>query len=309
MRALVTGGNGFVGRYLVAHLRALGHTAISAGRANDGNVDFVFDLADLASIRATVAGANPEVVFHLAGQAFVPQATKRPLEAYDANAIGTARVFEALREREHLPLVLYVSSAEVYGARSPAEMPIGEAALPKPATPYAASKAAGEAIALASAATWGIRTIVTRAFNHIGPGQSEAFVVPSFAAQLAAIASGGEPRMFVGNLEAQRDFLDVRDVVAAYVLLAERGTSGEVYNIASGTPVAVKEILRRLITIARVPVEVREDPSRMRPSDVPLLYGSSAKLRAATGWEPRVSLDASLRDVYAEALERRRVPT
>jgi GDP-4-dehydro-6-deoxy-D-mannose reductase len=307
VRALVTGGNGFVGRHLVARLREHGAEVTTAGRAADGTVDVAFDLADLASIRNAVEAAAPDVIFHLAGQAFVPAATKDPLGAYDTNVLGTARLYEVVRERAVKPAILYVSSAEVYGVRSVADYPLTEATVPKPATPYAASKLAAEAIALASSSTYGIRTIVTRAFNHIGPGQSESFVVPSFAAQLAEIAAGGEPRMFVGNLDAQRDFLDVRDVVDAYARLAERGTSGEVYNVASGTPVAIKEILRRLITIARVPVEVREDPARMRPSDLPLSYGSSAKLRAATGWQPRHSLDASLRDVYADAQARRRV--
>jgi GDP-4-dehydro-6-deoxy-D-mannose reductase len=142
---------------------------------------------------------------------------------------------------------------------------------------------------------------VARPFNHIGPGQDPRFVVPSFARQLADIAAGAPPLLHVGNLEAQRDFLDVRDVAAAYVLLLANGRSGEVFNISSGRPVAIREVLRQLITIARVPVEIREDPERMRASDLPLLSGDSAKLRAETGWEPRLTLTESLRDIYAAA--------
>ncbi len=139
---------------------------------------------------------------------------------------------------------------------------------------------------------------MARPFNHIGPGQDARFVVASFARQLAGIAAGGPPIMHVGNLEAERDFLDVRDVAAAYVLLVANGRAGEVYNICSGRTVAIREVLRQLITIARVPVEIRDDPERMRPSDLPILSGDATKLRAETGWEPRIPLAASLRDIY-----------
>jgi GDP-4-dehydro-6-deoxy-D-mannose reductase len=209
-----------------------------------------------------------------------------------------------LRALERKPRVVYVSSAEVYGIREPGEYPVNERAAPRPSTPYAASKLAGEAIAAASGRTYGIPTIVTRAFNHIGPGQSDRFAVASFAGQLAAIANGGPPLMLVGNLKAQRDFLDVRDVAEAYAAIMERGVPGEIYNVCSGTPVAMQEVLRRLVMIARVPVEIREDPERMRPSDIPIAFGDNAKLKAQTGWEPRFSLDASLRDVYEDALVR-----
>ena len=147
--------------------------------------------------------------------------------------------------------------------------------------------------------------VVTRAFNHIGPGQDERFVVPSFAMQLARIAAGGGKVMRVGNLDAQRDFLDVRDVVRAYVAVLEGGgASGEIYNVASGKALAVKEMLRQLVTIARVGVEIRDDPERMRPADVPLVLGDATKFRSATGWEPSISLATSLRDIYADARER-----
>ncbi len=150
-----------------------------------------------------------------------------------------------------------------------------------------------------------MRTVVTRAFNHLGPGQNRRFAVASFALQLARIAAGSEPLLLVGNLEAERDYLDVRDVVAAYVLLLEGGgRDGEIYNVASGRAVAMKEILRQLVMIARVGVEIRDDPARLRPSDVARMVGDAAKLRAATGWEPTIGLAASLRAVYDDARER-----
>ncbi len=309
MRALITGGNGFVGKHLAAALRAQGAGVVTAGRAGDGDVgavDLALELNDAESVRAALEAAQPDVVFHLAAQTFVPEATRDPLTTYEINALGTARLYDALRRQKGRPMprVLVASSGEVYGARDAAEQPLRESLAPSPMTTYAASKVASEAIALASFRTYGIPTIVTRAFNHIGPGQSERFAVASFARGLAAIAAGGKPVLEVGNLTTRRDFLDVRDVVEAYIALAARGADGETYNVCSGTAVALQEVLRQLIMTARVAVEVREDPDKLRPSDVPLAYGDNAKLRAATGWRPRYTLAQSLRDVYQDACER-----
>lgn len=306
MRAIVTGGNGFVGSHLVRVLRERGDDVLVAGRSHDGrDVDFELDLGDVENIRRALDAAMPDVVFHLAAQAFVPESMRDPLATYDTNALGTARLYDAIRSLPgNLPRVVLASSAEVYGTREPSEYPLREDLAVRPATPYAASKAAAEAIALASWRSYGVPTVVARAFNHIGPGQNARFAVPAFATQLAAVAAGGPPVMRVGNLTAHRDFLDVRDVALAYVALAERGESGETYNVCSGRPVTMQEVLRRLILIAHVAVEVREDLLRMRPSEAPFSYGDPAKVQAATGWSPRFSLDQSLRDVYQEARSR-----
>jgi GDP-4-dehydro-6-deoxy-D-mannose reductase len=206
---------------------------------------------------------------------------------------------------QHKPRrVLYASSAEAYGAREADAYPLRETLTPRPLTPYGASKIAGEAIALASARTYGIPTIVTRAFNHIGPGQDQRFAAASFAARLAVIAEGGEPVLRVGNLAAQRDFLDVRDAAQAYVALLDRGESEEIYNVCSGVPVRMAELLRLLISVAHVPVEVREDPALLRVADTPCSYGDNAKLRETTGWAPSFTLLQSLRDVYDDARAR-----
>lgn len=305
MRALVTGASGFVGHYLTAALREAGHEVLATGTARDGTGFVPIDLADTRSLRAAIDLAQPDVIYHLAAQTFVPDSLEVPDATYDPNILGTARLLQAVREwRESSgknPRILFTSSAEVYGRRNPGEFPLTESLDTRPANPYAASKAAAEAIVLAEARSFEMDVIVTRAFNHIGPGQSDRFVVASFAAGLAKIAAGCEPLLYVGNLQSQRDFLDVRDVVAAYLALVRDGQSAEVYNVCSGTPIGISEILRQLITAARVAVEVREDPSRMRRSDVPLFYGNNQKLRALTGWAPQIPLARSLREIYDAA--------
>ena len=306
MRALVTGANGFAGHYLVDALRQEGAHVTACGGPHETDGEFLaLDVRDEASIRAAIAAAQPTVVFHLAAQTFVPESFEAPLATYQTNTRGTALLSQAVREYARssgtMPRIVFASSAEVYGVRSRDEFPLHETLDLRPATPYAASKAAAEAILLGEARSFGLDVVVARAFNHIGPGQSDRFVVPSFAAQLARIAAGGDPKLLVGNIEAARDFLDVRDVVRAYLALATSGESREIYNVCSGSAVAIREVLRELITIAHVPVEVREDPTRMRPSDVPLFVGSAQKLHDRTGWKPEISLAQSLRQIYEAA--------
>lgn len=305
MRALITGASGFVGRYLVATLRESGAEVFACGGPHDSHEPLTVDLADLATIRAALDAARPTHVFHLAAQTFVPESLASPEETYRANVIGTALVAQAIREyaaaNEAMPRLLFTSSAEVYGARAPRDFPLQESLDLRPGNPYAASKAAAEAILLAEARSFGLDAVVVRAFNHIGPGQSDRFVVPSFATQLARIARGGSPVLLVGNVDVARDFLDVRDVVRAYVALAREGERGQVYNVCSGNAVAIRDILRELVTIAHVPVEIREDPSRVRPSDAPIFVGSAQKLRERTGWAPEIAFGRSLRDVYEAA--------
>jgi len=252
------------------------------------------------------------VVFHLAAIAAVPDALADPLGVYDVNALGTARLARAVRSYRDdggaSPRIVFASSADVYGRREPHEYPLLESYAARPENPYSASKAAAEAILLGEARSFDLDVVIARAFNHIGPGQSDRFAIASFAAQLARIAEGCSPVLMVGNLEAKRDFLDVRDVVAAYLALAKGGARAEIYNVSSGTAISMREMLGKLIAAARVPVEVREDPDRMRPSDTPVSYGSSEKLRAATGWEPRFKLERTLRETYEDARERGRIP-
>ena len=301
MRVLVTGARGFVGRHLSAALRARGHEVIEADRTVHEDA-LPIDVTDSLAVRAAFDLAQPDAVAHLAAQAFVPASLEDPGGTFDVNARGTLNVLDAARalgaEGLH-PRVLVASTGDVYGAQPPAAYPLRESVAPLPRSPYAASKVAAEALASAYARSYGVDAVVTRAFNHIGPGQDERFAVAAFAAQLARAAAGGERTVLVGNLAASRDVLDVRDVCDAYVLLLEGGgASGEIYNVCSGTATPMRELLRRLIEIAHLPVEVREDPSRMRPADVPVSVGDPTKLRDATGWTPRIPLTAALRAVY-----------
>ncbi|MHB8704724.1 MAG: GDP-mannose 4,6-dehydratase [Candidatus Tyrphobacter sp.] len=298
MRALVTGASGFVGPHLLHALAEDGWEGVACDA----------DLGDAAALRDALDRAEPDAVFHLAAQSFVPESTRDPEQTYAVNVLGSARLFAAVRAYaasvKPTPRVLFASSAEVYGAREPAELPLRETLAPQPSNPYAASKAAAEAILIGEMHAFGGDVVIARAFNHIGPGQSERFAVASFAFGLAKIAAGGQRVLSVGNLDAERDVLDVRDIVRAYVALARHGERGEIYNVCSGKAVAMRDLLRELITIAHVPVEVRTDPQRVRPADVAITVGSNEKLVARTGWSPQIALPASLRDIYADARNR-----
>lgn len=307
MRVLITGAHGFVGRHLAGTLRDRGHEVILADRrsAEDG---LVLDVTDPLTVRGVFELTRPDAVAHLAGQAFVPASLEDPGATFAVNAQGTLHVLDAARalaDEGRSPRVLVVSSAEVYGVQPRDAYPLRESASPSPRNPYAASKVAAEALTLGYVRSFGLDAVVTRAFNHIGAGQDERFAATAFAVQLARVAAGGDRTVLVGNLDASRDFLDVRDVCTAYAALLEGGgTAGEIYNVCSGRATTMRELLRTLITISAVPVEVREDPERMRPADVPVSLGDATKLHAATDWTPRIPLTAALRSVYDDARTR-----
>ena len=307
LRVLITGARGFVGRHLTEMLRARGHDVVGADHGA-GEELLLVDVGDPLAVRGAVELVRPDAVAHLAAQAFVPASYEDPVHSFGVNAGGTLNVLEAVRAQAHergSPRVLVVSSADVYGAQPPSAYPLRETVLPRPKSPYAASKIAAESLAFAYARSYGVDAVVARPFNHVGAGQDPRFAVAAFAAQIAAVAAGGDPVVRVGNLETARDILDVRDVCEAYALLLEgRGEAGEIYNICSGTPTPMREVLRRLIEIAHVAVEVREDTARMRAVDVPVSVGDASKLRAATGWAPRIPLTAALRAVYDDARAR-----
>jgi GDP-4-dehydro-6-deoxy-D-mannose reductase len=304
MRAVVTGATGFVGRYLTEALREAGYETLACGGPRDADA-LPIDLLEISSLRAALELGRPHVVFHLAAATFVPDSLAAPMATYLTNVRGTANVAQAVRDYSGgtgaRVRLLFTSSAEVYGRQPPELFPLRESVAPSPANPYAASKAAAEMLLLGEARSFGLDVVIARAFNHIGPGQSDRFAVANFAMQLAQIAAGAPPQLFVGNLDAKRDFLDVRDVVRAYVALARDGASSEIYNVCSGAARSMRDVLRELIIAAHVPVEVRDDPARARPSDVPLSVGDPSKLHAATGWTPQIPFPASIRDIYRAA--------
>ena len=304
MRALVTGGSGFVGRHLVDALRREGAEAFGCGGPLDGGLSI--DLGDAGTIRRALDASRPDVVFHLAAQTFVPDALASPVETYEINAVGSARLAEAVRAYDAgpPPRIVFASSAEVYGVRGAREYPLRETVEPRPAESVRRKQGCGRGDLARRVACLRARRRRCARLQYIGPGQSERFVIASFAAQLARIAAGANPKLFVGNLDAARDFLDVRDVTAAYIALARDGERGEIYNVCSGAAISIRDALGELIRIAGVPVEVREDPERVRAAENPLSAGDPAKVRARTGWAPQIPLRTSLRDVYAAARER-----
>ncbi|HKP29393.1 MAG TPA: NAD-dependent epimerase/dehydratase family protein [Gemmatimonadales bacterium] len=305
MKVLVTGADGFVGRWLVPRLRELGHSVLAAagGRADGEAGSLTLDLRDADSVRAAAA-RDPDWVVHLAGVSSVSASIADPVGTWEVNALGTTHLVEALAERRAKagsdPVVLVVSSAEVYGPgkRDP-RLETDEVA---PVTPYATSKAAAEAGSLDVAKRTGLRVIVARPFPHIGRGQATRFVVPGFIERIRLAKQMGAPVVNTGNLEPVRDFLDVRDVVDAYIALLERGASGEVYNVATGEGIRLEDLFYTIAELVKYRVIPERDASLARASDIPHLVGNSGKLRAATGWAPRFSLEQTLQSMLdAEA--------
>ena len=313
MRVFITGATGFAGSHLVERLLADGHEVLALVHAatshqglpeHPGVRPIAGDLLDPAALTAAVAEAQPDLIFHLAGQAYPARSWDEPAQTLAVNTGGTANLLRAA-EVYGRPRVVVVTSAEIYGELRPDELPLTEASPARPRHPYGVSKLAAGELTRVYWARYGLPVVEARPFNHIGPRQAPGFVVPDFAAQLAAIRLGQQPPvMRVGNLTAQRDFTDVRDVAAAYLRLAEAGRPGEAYLICSGRPVSVQHLLDTLIELAGVAVDVQTDAARLNPSDTPCLYGSNAKIAADTGWRPSISLRQSLADALEDWMYR-----
>ena len=305
MRVLVTGADGFVGRWLVQHLQAAGDEVWQACGLNPGPAAHCvrLDVTDSSAISDVVKWALPETIYHLAAIAFGPEATANMQTATAVTIGGTVNILEAARHARVRPVVFIPSSAEVYGHTE--DGAVDEATPVAPANPYGATKAAQEMLALAYHRQGLVPVVVARAFNHIGPGQSESFVVPAFAGQLADIVLGrAEPVLRVGNLDAERDFTDVRDVVRAYRLLTSHRLVGRPYNVASGRAVPIRTVLDLLRKHCGTEVRVEVDPTRLRAADRPRIQGSSVALLDATGWTPEIQLEQTLADVWQDALQR-----
>ena len=289
MRALITGGKGFVGQWLAAHLKDRGDEVAV--------IDMETDVADGPAVRRVIGDVTPDAIYHLAAMTHVGESWENPSQVLRVNVLGTAEVLAAARSLDTSPRVLVVSSAEVYGIVTPAQLPLGEDTPAQPASPYAASKLAAEAVALQAWRGFGQPVVIVRPFNHIGPGQSPNFFVPALAKRIVEARRSDARSLPVGNLTTRRDFTDVRDVVTAYRLLIEQGESGAVYNVCSGRDVAMSEVAGKLLELAGANLTLETDPALLRPVDVPVLRGSAALLRSATGWEPRIPLATTLADV------------
>lgn len=294
MKALVTGANGFVGRHLTRLLDELGDEVVALDRATGGA-----DLTDASALREEIVQAAPDVIYHLGGASDVGGSWQRPIETFETNANGTLHLLLGALDAG-VARVLVVSSADVYGKVDPAELPLTETSPLRPTSPYAASKVAADHLAQQFWLGHGLEVLRVRAFNHIGPGQSDRFVVPSIAARVARNEVTGGHEVPVGNLSARRDITDVRDVVRAYRLLVEKGSPGEVYHVCSGVDLAIAEIADRILDLAAHEMHLVTDPKRMRPVDLAVLRGSNDKLRASTGWEPEHDLSSTLADVLEE---------
>ncbi len=301
---MITGAGGFAGSHLLRFLadntdwQLFGCYRTPADVAKLDRVHpVVADLTVTEQAEAAVAQAMPDLVFHLAALSSPHLSYSQPLTVINNNLASQVNLLEALRRHCPSARVLVVGSGDEYGLARPEEMPLREDAPLRPTSPYSVSKVAQDFLALQYHLAYGLWIVRLRPFNHIGPGQEDSFVVASFARQLAEIEAGvREPVILVGNLEARRDFTDVRDMVRAYQLALLYCQAGEVYNVGSGQAHSIGQVLDALIDLSGLRVEVRADPSRLRPVDVPIVVADTTKFRAATGWQPFISLEQTLRD-------------
>jgi len=302
MRALVTGGAGFVGQWLTRSLLERGDSVDLTGLGDTFGGPAILTVderratrwirADMRStddVEAAVERSAPDVVFHLAGVSFPPEAERSPTTTYDVNVLGAVRLLGAVNRRVAAGIIdartLIVGSGMQYGQQPASAMPLRETAEQRPVTTYAASKAAQEVAALQFFRAFGARVICTRSFNHSGIGHGGEYLLPSLVARAQRIRRGKESRLALGN-DVVRDYLHVSDVVGAYLLLVERGVAGEAYNVSSGRGVSARQLAEDVLLRVGAPVDISTDPALVRPSDVPINVGSPAKLEHDTGWTP-----------------------
>lgn len=309
MRVLITGITGFVGSHFIEYLlnkKGIEIYGIVRWRSDTKNIShikekvklFEADIRDFLSVKSMIAKVKPDKIFHLAAQSFVGSSFHAPQETLTTNIIGELNIFEAVKSLKINPFIQIAGSSEEYGLVHKNEVPIKETNPLRPLSPYAVSKVAQDMLGYQYFKSYGLNIVITRAFNHTGPRRGEPFVSSNFSKQIAMIEKGKqEPVIYVGNLDAIRDFNDVRDIVRAYWLSLEKCKPGEAYNISSGKGYKIKDVLNILLSLTKIKVKIKQDPERMRPSDVPILVGDSTKFRKATGWKPQIPFEKTLEDL------------
>lgn len=307
-KALITGITGFAGSHLAELLLKEGYLVYGTTRPRSKKENIAeiedklqlydADLIDSHSISTVLSDVKPDYIFHLAAQAFVPTSWSSPATTMEANVTGTIHLFEAVRRAKISPVIQIACSSEEYGLVKKAEAPITEDNPLRPLSTYAVSKIAMDYLGYQYFRSYGMKIIRTRGFNHTGPRQGDVYVCSTFAKQVALIEKGKhEPVLHVGNLSSYRDFTDVRDMVRAYLLAVHKCDPGEVYNICSGTAWQIQQVMDMLIKMSTKKITTRQDPGRMRPSDVELLLGTYDKFRKKTGWKPLISIEQTLEDL------------
>ena len=297
-KALITGSEGFVGRYLRQELEANGYEVTGLDLV-PGEHTLVADLLDPEQTGRIIREEKPDCVFHLAGQANVGKSWQIPQKTVEINVNAAINLMEAVRRYAPGASILLVGSSDQYGNLKEAGASVSEDTPMKPMNPYAISKATQEQMGKAYAKAYGLKICMTRSFNHGGAGQKPGFMIPDFASGIVKVERGEQEALPVGNLTSRRDFTHVKDVVRAYRMIAEKGIPGEVYNVGSGTTWSAQEILDKLIALSDKKIPVKQDPSRMRPSDTPVICCDHSKLTRDTGWEPEQTIDT----IAAEVLE------
>jgi GDP-4-dehydro-6-deoxy-D-mannose reductase len=308
-KALITGITGFVGSHLSELLidKGLEVYGTDRWRSRTENIDHIkdrlklikTDMRDAHSVEQLIRKVQPDCIFHLAAQSFVPMSWSAPVDTIETNVVGTVNLFEAIRKSETSPKIQVAGSSEEYGMVYENELPIRETNPLRPMSPYGVSKVTQDRLSYQYNRSYGLKIVITRAFNHTGPRRGEVFVTSNFCRQVAEIEKGKrKPVMRVGNLEARRDFTDVRDIVRAYWLALQKCDFGEVYNICSGKAITIRELLDMIVKMSTSKgIRIEQDPSRMRPSDVTVLQGDCTKFKEKTGWKPEIPFEKTVEDL------------
>ena len=310
MNVLITGITGFAGshlaEYILPHHPGVQVHGIIRWRSRMDNIAGILgrvelheaDLKDMVSLKKVLAACRPERIFHLAAQSFVPTSWRLPAETFMINAVGQINLFETVLDLKLDPRIQIAGSSEEYGMVHPDEVPMKETNPLRPLSPYAVSKVAQDLLGYQYFKSYGLKVIRTRGFNHTGPRRGDVFVTSNFSRQVAEIEKGKrEPVIHVGNLDAKRDFTDVRDMVRAYWLAAEKGEPGDVYNLGSGSAISMHQLLDMLSSLSRTKFRIQVDPDRLRPSDVQILLADASKFRTLTGWAPTIPFEKTLSDL------------